>query len=176
MPNKNLNISNFLSFLRILLVAPFFILLLNENDFWAIIVGIMAVITDFIDGWAARKFNMITDLGRILDPVGDKLLLAAAIIALLIRGDIPLWFFILAFSRDLVILLFGLYLKNKSGEITESNIWGKIAFALTSVVILGVIAELPYFYEYGFIISAILLVISSISYFIKFIKFQKILD
>lgn len=171
MTKRDLNISNILSFLRLILAIPFFIFLINREDFIAVLIGIIAVVTDFIDGWLARKLDISTDLGRMLDPLGDKILLAAAVIALLIRGDIPIWFFVIVFTRDILILLGGLYLKKKSGNITESNIWGKIAFAFTAVVILGIIADISYFFDYGFYISALFLIISFISYIVKFIKY-----
>jgi CDP-diacylglycerol--glycerol-3-phosphate 3-phosphatidyltransferase len=166
---KNFNISNVLSFTRILLVIPFYIYLVNEKDLIAISIGIVAVLTDFVDGWAARKYQLETELGKILDPIGDKLLLSGAVIALIIRGDIPFWFFVIVFSRDIIILIAGTYLKSKIGKVNQSNIWGKIAFAVTAVVVLGVIADFGIFIEYGFYVATFFLIISFISYFFVFI-------
>ena len=170
---RDLNISNIISLARIILVIPFFLLLINRQDVSALIVGIIAAISDFFDGWFARKFGLITELGKTIDPIGDKLLMAAGAVALFVRGDMPLWFFIFVFARDIVILLGGFYMKRSTGRVVQSNIFGKVAFAVTAVVILGVIANVPHFIDYGYYIAALFLILSSISYarfLINFIK------
>ena len=72
-----LTIPNILSFLRILLITPFMILFLNGNYVWASLMIIISGLTDCVDGFIARKFNQVSEFGKILDPVADKLTLLA---------------------------------------------------------------------------------------------------
>jgi len=97
---------NQLTVLRIILTPIFFILLLSEDTFlkqMAIGVFLGAAITDWYDGWLARKFNYITNWGRVWDPLADKILTSAAFIALVILGLVELWMVIVIILRDFII-------------------------------------------------------------------------
>ena len=97
---------NQLTVLRIILTPIFFILLLSEDTFlkqMAIGVFLGAAITDWYDGWLARKFNYITNWGRVWDPLADKILTSAAFIALVILGIVELWMVIVIILRDFII-------------------------------------------------------------------------
>jgi cardiolipin synthase len=100
-----LNIPNLLSFLRIALVPVFLWLLLNEMFLSAIFVLMVAGITDFLDGYLARKLNQMTKLGKVLDPVADRLYIFATLLALSITGHIPWWLAALVIARDLLMLI-----------------------------------------------------------------------
>jgi cardiolipin synthase (CMP-forming) len=100
-----LNIPNMLSILRLALVPFFLYLLLKEMFSSAIIVLAIAGLTDFLDGYLARKLNQITKLGKILDPVADRLYIFATLIALSVTGHIPLWLALLVVIRDVLMLL-----------------------------------------------------------------------
>lgn len=96
---------NQLTVLRIILTPIFFILLLSEDTLLkqiALGVFLVAAITDWYDGWLARKFNYITNWGRIWDPLADKILTSAAFIALVILGIVELWMVIIILMRDFV--------------------------------------------------------------------------
>ena len=86
------NISNILSIIRICLVFVFLALFFTDNVLLALIVFLVAGATDIIDGYLARKYNWVTALGKILDPVADKLMQCTVLICLLIGGYIPVWF------------------------------------------------------------------------------------
>jgi len=97
---------NQLTVLRIILTPIFFILLLSEDTFlkqMALGVFLGAAITDWYDGWLARKFNYITNWGRVWDPLADKILTSAAFIALVILGIVELWMVIVIILRDFII-------------------------------------------------------------------------
>ncbi|OGU42776.1 MAG: CDP-diacylglycerol--glycerol-3-phosphate 3-phosphatidyltransferase [Ignavibacteria bacterium RIFOXYB2_FULL_35_12] len=97
---------NQLTVLRIILTPIFFILLLSEDTFlkqMALGVFLGAAITDWYDGWLARKFNYITNWGRVWDPLADKILTSAAFIALVILGLVELWMVIVIILRDFII-------------------------------------------------------------------------
>jgi cardiolipin synthase len=97
-------IPNVISFLRLLTVPIFFWLLVSENDGWAVLVLILATTSDFIDGYIARQFNQITRLGMYLDPISDRLFIAASVFALVIRDMIPIALVVAVIARDLLLL------------------------------------------------------------------------
>lgn len=97
---------NQLTVLRIILTPIFFVLLLSENILLkqvALGIFLAAAITDWYDGWLARKFNYITNWGKVWDPLADKILTSAAFIALVILGKVELWMVIIILLRDFVI-------------------------------------------------------------------------
>ncbi len=100
-----MNIPNFLSLLRIILVPVIVIFLTQGEYFNALIVFIVAGITDALDGTMARLLNAQTKLGSYLDPIADKLLLATSFVTLAILGIIPSWLTVIVMSRDFIILL-----------------------------------------------------------------------
>lgn len=100
-----LNIPNLVSFLRLALVPVFLWLLLAEDFVLAIVVLAVAGLTDFLDGYLARKLSMVTRLGKFLDPLADRLYIFSTLIALSVTGHVPLWLAILVIGRDVLILL-----------------------------------------------------------------------
>ncbi len=142
------NIPNLLTILRIILAPVFMFLLLNDKYVAAFIVLFIASITDFLDGQIARRFNMMTEFGRLLDPIADKVLVFCTIIALLIRFNFPLWVGIIIMSRDVLLLLGGLIFlrKNLQNSLTP-NIFGKVStfFQLTTIMVF-ILAALKGYY------------------------------
>jgi cardiolipin synthase len=100
-----LNIPNLLSLLRIALVPVFLWLLLNEMFLLAIAVLALAGLTDFLDGYLARKLNQTTKLGKMLDPVADRLYIFATLLALSATGYVPWWLAGLVILRDVLMLI-----------------------------------------------------------------------
>ena len=100
-----LNIPNFLSFLRIALVPVFLWFLLEEMFVSAITVLAIAGLTDFLDGYLARKLNQTTKLGKMLDPVADRLYIFATLLALSATGYVPWWLAGLVILRDVLMLI-----------------------------------------------------------------------
>lgn len=99
------NVPNFLSALRIALVPVFLWFLLGEMFLSAISVLAIAGLTDFLDGFLARKLNQTTKLGKLLDPVADRLYIFATLLALSVTGHVPWWLAALVILRDLLILI-----------------------------------------------------------------------
>lgn len=96
---------NLLSFLRLGLVPIFLFLLLGERPGWALGVLAFAGFTDWLDGFIARRFNMITELGKVLDPMADRLYIFAALIGLTVNGNIPTWLAVVIILRDVLLLV-----------------------------------------------------------------------
>jgi len=120
-------IPNLLTILRMILAPVFMIALLNHTYILALIVLIVASISDFFDGFIARKFHMESKIGSIMDPVADIIFMTFTIIALVLQFGLPLWFAIIIFSRDLMILLGGLSLYFLKAKYTKENTLGKVA-------------------------------------------------
>ncbi|MDH3975491.1 MAG: CDP-alcohol phosphatidyltransferase family protein [Deltaproteobacteria bacterium] len=99
-----MNLPNILTLLRIALIPLFLYYLVKSNFSGALIVFFIGSITDALDGFIARKFDLITDLGKILDPAADKLFLLTSFTAAYFINLLPLWLFAIAIIKDLVIV------------------------------------------------------------------------
>lgn len=98
-------VPNLLSALRLALVPVFLFLLLDEQNLLAIIVLAISSVTDYLDGYFARKFNQVTRLGQLLDPAADRLYIFSTLVALSITGVIPAWLAAVIIGRDFVLLI-----------------------------------------------------------------------
>ena len=132
-------IPNILTIFRFFLVYPIVLFILDSNFLWAILLYVLAALTDFFDGLIARKFNYISDFGKIADPISDKTLILGALISLSLIGEIDLLMAFLILGRDVFVIV-GFILASllvKDYEV-EPHITGKIN-ALFLMVYLGLI-------------------------------------
>lgn len=137
-------ISNFISFLRLLLAIPMWFLLRENMNYEALALGLFAILTDLSDGYIARKMNQISEWGKVIDPVADKVFVGVTAIALVMRGSIPMWFLVAVLSRDILIMLGGLYASTKIKMVIPSNYVGKATvICISSVLVTGVINYIP---------------------------------
>lgn len=174
--NKIFNASNSLSFLRLLLVIPAWIAFSNfdkSSRYTVAAIGIFAAITDILDGYLARKLNQITEFGKIIDPLADKVLVVFVVFNLFLIGDIPEYYFYLIVARDFLILIGGLIVSKKLGKVLPSDYLGKatvlaISFTLLMILLNVDRQSLPYLILYY--LSILLIFISFINYVIKAIK------
>ncbi len=126
---SNLNVPNVLTVLRIFLV-PVFVLVLfwhAENQTWRLVatgIFVMAILTDLVDGFVARRYNLITDFGKLWDPIADKALTGAAFVSLSILGELPWFFTILILLREwgitwlrAAIAKYGIMAANRGGKL-----------------------------------------------------------
>jgi cardiolipin synthase (CMP-forming) len=136
-----LNIPNALTILRIILIPLFLYLIFIANvqeRIWALVIFIIASLTDLLDGWMARKFGQVTAFGKFLDPLADKCLVISALIALLILDPlIPLWMIVVIILRDILLTLMR-YLAIRRNSILRTTRFGKIktAFQMVSIIII----------------------------------------
>ncbi len=179
MKKEFLYISNQVSVLRVLLVIPLIFLLMNQNSSNTIIIAAILVamyISDLLDGYLARKLNQVSELGKIIDPLADKIAVVSIVIILFLQGRVETWFFIVVIARDLLILIFGLYLKSKNKIVLMSNYPGKIAvFSIGIIILLTVFNNGSYellqkVISYLYYISVILIIYSLYLYLMRFYK------
>ncbi|MHB1049805.1 MAG: CDP-alcohol phosphatidyltransferase family protein [Bacteroidota bacterium] len=166
--------SNILSFSRIILMIPASYFLATPSLYHreiAVLIILLAVTTDAIDGFVARKFNQISELGKVIDPLADKLGVAIVVVMLTIYNDIPLWFAVGILARDVIIFLAGLYIKTKTGIILPSMMSGKVAVSFLALYL--VLAILRYdsidaIVQAIFIITVVTLLVSFLQYTQRF--------
>ena len=121
-------IPNVLSFLRLLLIPVFVWLALGpEADWWAFGILVLSSITDWLDGVIARRFNMMSKLGQVLDPVADRLFVVCTIAVLAVREIVPWWLVAVLVARDVFMFLIQLQLKRANLPLLPVHYVGKAA-------------------------------------------------
>ena len=98
-------IPNILTIFRFFLVYPIVLFILDNNFLWAILLYILAAITDFFDGLIARKFNFVSEFGKVADPISDKTLILGALISLSLIGEIDLLMAFIILGRDVFVIV-----------------------------------------------------------------------
>lgn len=137
------HIPNILSAIRLIMVGIFAYFFQQGNYLAAVLVYGAAFLTDILDGYLARHFHWITDLGKILDPLADKLMLLCALFCFYQEGWLPLFIPMLAALKELAMLLGGLMVLGKRKLVVVSDWWGKFAAGFFNVsVLLTLIANL----------------------------------
>jgi len=163
-----MNLPNKLSTLRILLVPVIIILLFFNSfagDLAALIVFVLAALTDKYDGYYARKNNMITALGKILDPLADKLLIYGVLIAFVQLGKITAWPVIIIIARGLAVTGLRVVAADQ-GSVIAASMWGKVKTTIQIITVIALIIDpllinLPYLLVRGLVWTAVLITIYS---------------
>lgn len=136
---RPLNISNALSLSRIFFLIPI-IFFLEQNsatgNLRAVLCMLLAGVTDWLDGYLARRFHQKSDFGRIVDPVADKIAVATVAVYLTCQRDFPLWFLLLILARDFVILAIGFLIVSRRRAVPESDWFGKVAVTAIAIVLI----------------------------------------
>ncbi|RPI03411.1 MAG: CDP-alcohol phosphatidyltransferase family protein [Ignavibacteriae bacterium] len=136
---RNLTISNLLSASRIFLVIPMGFCLVQEfphHRLWTAGIILLAFATDLLDGYLARKLHQVTDLGKVLDPLADKIGIGIYAVLMAWTGNVPVWYVAFVLSRDILIFCGGVYIQRAKKIVPQSNWPGKIAVTLVAVVFL----------------------------------------
>lgn len=175
MHNIIMNLPNKLTLFRVCLI-PFFVFFMLANVFGtndkyiAVAIFIIASITDILDGQIARRYNMVTNFGKFMDPLADKLLVCSALICL-IDSKLQAWIVIVIISRELIISGFRIVAAD-NGIVIDASWWGKYKTTSQMIMIILLILDWNYTWfgvlEYVFIyLSLALTVLSLIDYLIK---------
>lgn len=172
--------SNFLSLFRLMMAIPFWFLtgMLYEPGIRSIVAGmaVFAAFTDVLDGYFARRYNQVTELGKIIDPLADKIAIAAVVTRLFMINEIPDYYFYMIIGRDALIFVGGIFVSKKIGRVLPSNMLGKITMLMLGLVILmiliGVNKSSPLF-QFPFYISIVLIFISLFGYIYRAIEYIK---
>lgn len=174
--------ANIITILRIMLVPIFLVILLtemNNKEIIAFIVFVVAAVSDSIDGYIARKYKQVTELGKFLDPLADKLLVSAALLALVYLNCIETWVAAVIILREIFITGFRFYVLVKDSLFTTS--WlakKKTVFQILAISVL-ILCKKPYhgaLYITGTIllyVAVLLTVYSGIEYLMKYSRSVK---
>lgn len=183
---SKMNLPNKLTVFRMILIVPFVILLLGGHygwswfelifggiqeyvDYIALAIFIIASLTDLLDGKIARKNNLVTNFGKFMDPLADKLLVCAALIALIELGRIPSWVVIIIISREFIISGFRL-IASDNDVVIAASYWGKFKTTFQMIMVCLMIANieaLQLLTDIIMWIALVLTVVSLLDYLIK---------
>ena len=138
------NIANILTGSRILLAGVFALVFLHPgivsplNAYLGVGVLIVAGITDLLDGYLARRLHLVTDVGKLLDPIADKTLVLTALICLWIKDWVPFWVVGVLLGKEALMVIGGALILRRRNVAVQSNLFGKIASALLDISIVAV--------------------------------------
>ena len=165
-----MNLPNRLTILRIFLIPFFVFFMLSDFSKWiALIIFVVASLTDMLDGKIARKYNLVTDFGKFMDSLADKLLVCSALICLVELKRIPAWIVIAIISREFIISGFRLVAAEKQ-IVIAANFWGKIKTVCQMFMVILMIAnirELMLITQIMMWLSLILTVVSLMTYMVQ---------
>lgn len=140
-----MNIPNKLTIARVILIVPFVLCMMAGSGgslrFAALVIFIIASLTDLLDGYLARKHHLVTNFGKFMDPLADKLLVSAALICLVAQERIPAWIVIVIISREFTISGFRL-VASDNGIVIAAGWWGKFKTTAQMIMIVLLIADL----------------------------------
>ena len=175
---KVFTISNFISFSRIFIVIP--VVYRHYINGYSVdaIIGLLigyGVISDYLDGFVARKTNTISEVGKMIDPISDKIAAGLLFIYTVYIGWVPLWFLWLFIARDVLILLGSSFIKLRYGKVAMSTISGKISVNIISLYWISV-----FFFRSATLVHTILLwasvVIMLFSFIMYLLRYRNIMN
>lgn len=176
-----MNLPNKLTILRVLMI-PFFVVFMLMDitggaDKWiAVALFVAASFTDFLDGYIARKYDLVSNFGKFMDPLADKLLVSAAMICLVEMGRLPAWVVIVIISREFIISGFRL-IASDNGVVIAASYWGKFKTVFQMIMIIVLICNFGEKFEIVetalIWISLVLTVVSLVDYIVKNINVLK---
>ena len=168
-----MNLPNKLTMFRVILI-PFFVVFLLVDitpvDKWiALAIFIIASLTDMLDGKIARKYNLVTNFGKFMDPLADKLLVCSALVCLVAVDRIPAWMVIVIIAREFIISGFRL-VASDNGVVIAASCWGKFKTTFQIIMICLMIADLAALQLLTAIVTwvaVILTIVSLVDYLVK---------
>ncbi len=164
-----MNLPNKLTVLRVILI-PFFVFFLmapyfpGYGNYIAVAIFIVASLTDMLDGKIARKYNLVTNFGKFMDPLADKLLVCSALICLVETGQLASWIVIVIIAREFIISGFRLVAAD-NGVVIAASYWGKFKTTFQMLMVIVLILDLPHpaFAVLGVALTWIALILTIVS-------------
>ena len=169
----SMNLPDKLTIFRVILIPVFIIALMSGiipepvNRYVGVVIFCVASFTDYLDGHIARKYNLVTNFGKFMDPLADKLLVSSALICMIELGFLPAWIVIIIISREFIITGFRL-IAAEGGLVIAASWWGKIKTVTQMLMIIlvllgvgGIIGNIL------IILATVFTVISGVDYIVK---------
>ena len=169
-----MNLPNKLTVLRVIMVPFFVFFMLTDvggaaNKWIALAIFVIASLTDMLDGKIARKYNLVTNFGKFMDPLADKLLVCSAMICMIEVDKLPAWVVIIIIGREFIISGFRL-VASDNGIVIAASWWGKSKTISQMIMIILLIADIPALSVLNTVliwVALILTVVSLIDYLVK---------
>lgn len=166
------NLANIVTVVRILLAPVFFVLLLSDNGgrgwlrWLAAALFVIAIVTDSVDGALARGRNLVTDFGKLVDPIADKVLVGGALIALSILGDLWWWVTVVILVREIGITVYRFFALRD--RVIAASVWGKVKTVVQAVAISVMLAPFDrllggWYLWFGWVLMGVALVLTVVS-------------
>jgi len=160
---------NLLTLLRLLLAAPITWLVAHPEaglDGWLAVLIAVAGVSDALDGYVSRRLGQVTDLGMLLDPLADKVVMASGILAAVAARGFPALVILLLAYRDLLILGLGLIVTRRQGRITKANVWGKLNTNAVALLCLAYVIDPDHALVKALVwVCLVTIVVSGVSYY-----------
>lgn len=177
--NETFNLPNTITLLRLSIVPFLFVLLADPGEFWSLVLAVLFVIasvTDFLDGYFARKYQMITTMGKFLDPIADKIIVNTAMILMIPIGRIPAWIVAVTIIRDLIVDVIR-SIASSEGIFIQASILGKQKTVTQLIAVTALMIHYSLFGINAHVVGTVILyvalfltVYSGVDYFIKLYK------
>ncbi|KPK76716.1 MAG: hypothetical protein AMJ89_03680 [candidate division Zixibacteria bacterium SM23_73] len=170
-------VPNLLAIFRILLLPFIYYFLAQESKTGvgiAVVLMLMAIFSDVLDGHLARKFNQITDLGKILDPLADKLGLGIFVIFIIFHRGFPIWAAGLLFFKDFLTLVGAILLVKRKDLFPMSNNWGKLNSWVWAITVILYIVGLNYVKEFFLVFATLTVLNCTVQYLKMFIGLYRV--
>ena len=175
-----MNLPNKLTLLRVVLIPVFVVLLLLEGGqnytlrIAALIVFCIASFTDFLDGQIARRNNLVTNFGKFMDPLADKLLVCSALICMIELGQLPSWYVLTVIAREFILSGFRLVAAD-SGIVIAASWWGKFKTTFQMFTVILLILNIPTLHTVTMIVAGIAFVLTLVSLLDYIMKNHKVI-
>jgi len=171
-----MNLPNKLTILRVLMVPVFVLFMLTDlggqySNVISLVIFVIASLTDSLDGYLARKNNLVTNFGKFMDPLADKLLVCSALICLAELDRIPTWMVLIIIAREFIISGFRL-VASDAGVVIAASYWGKVKTVVQVIMIIALLIEFPFAMIIAWV-AVILTVVSLVDYIAKNIDIIK---
>lgn len=175
-----MNIANILTCFRFVLIPVFVLTFRSEGDYkiWSAVIFIVASATDVLDGYLARKYDLVTNFGKLMDPLADKLMQITVLICLLIADIVPLWFILVLAAKELLLIAGSAFLYVKK-TVVQSNIFGKLntVFLFAAIILLLFFTNMNAGFKYVLLgiciaLSVFAMCCYAYSYFLQSKKFK----
>lgn len=171
------SIPNILSTLRILMVGAFVAAFFSDhpnNFIIALSIFILAGLTDVLDGYLARRFSWTSNLGKLLDPLADKLMQCVVLISLAVKDLIPVWLPVVYISKEILMLLGALFVFRRRSVIVVSNWWGKMAVCVFYAAVFIILVFHDSLHKWAIntisVVTLAVAIMAIVNYYIEYVK------
>ena len=158
--NKFWTASNVVSMFRLVFTTPIAYALLTDQFWLAFWLCLFAAWTDWLDGFVARATKTVSEWGKVIDPVADKILVGTVVVILVMKGQFPLWFAITVVARDLIIVFASMYLRRHTPIVPPSLMSGKLAVSAISLAGVMAMIQLYTVRDWCIVLSCALMAVS----------------